>query len=409
MTEGKILYLRYKQRLLGLLIKNGRLLSVNVYDEAARSLTGNIYVGKVQHISKNIQAAFVEFDKGKLAFLSYQEICSSLVLNRPFDGSLHEGDEVVVQVIRDGINGKRPSLTTNISLAGNYLVISRDSTHLGLSLKLSEEKKRALTTFLTEHGLCDAGKTCVQSEDGPDHFGMIVRTNAGNLNDFSPLLQEWDTLRRTLGDICREASYRTCFSCLYQKKEPFIEDLKNYNTEEYGEIVTDCPDIYQILMEEKPSAYPRIRFYEDEYPLAKLYSVGTLLHEALDRRVHLKSGAYLIIEPTEALTSIDVNTGKYEAGRNSEDTFFRINREAAAEIAIQLRLRNLSGMILVDFINMSSEEHNRELLNYLRGLTAKDSVHTCVVDMTPLGLVEITRKRVNRPLQELLSQNTEEK
>ena len=408
MNRGKILYLRYKQRLLGLLIQNGRLLSVGVYNEDDISLVGNIYVGKVQRIIKNIQAAFVEIGEKQLAFLPFDELKDPLVLNRAFDGNLRGGDELIVQVSRDGIKNKQPSLTTNLSIAGNYLAISRENSHLGVSVKLPEKKRKELISFLIKNGLCSPERECVQTEQEVwGHYGMVVRTNAGNLDDLTPLLKEWEDLTSQLFKICKEAPYRTCFTCLYKKEEPFIADLKNYNTEEYDEIVTDCPDIYKVLVQEGENlpARPRVRLYEDDYPLAKLYSVSTLLQSALEERVWLRSGAYLVIEPTEALTAIDVNTGKYDVGINSEDTFFRINKEAAEEIARQLRLRNLSGIILVDFINMEEPAHNRELLNYLRTLTAKDSIHTDIVDMTPLGLVEITRKRVNKPLRALLNLN----
>ncbi|MCH5274244.1 MAG: ribonuclease E/G [Lachnospiraceae bacterium] len=408
MNKGKILYLRYKQRLLGLLIQNGRLLSVGVYDEDAVSLVGNIYIGKVQRIIKNIQAAFVEIGNNQLAFLPLSELKDPLVLNREFDGNLRGGDELVVQVARDGIKNKQPSLTTNLSIAGNYLAISRENSHLGVSVKLPEKKRKELISFLIKHGLCSPERECVQPEKEVwGHYGMVVRTNAGNLDDLTPLLKEWEDLTKQLFKICKEASYRTCFTCLHKKEEPFIADLKDYNTEEYDEIVTDCPDIYRVLVQERENlpAHPCIRLYEDDYPLAKLYSVSTLLQSAIEERVWLRSGAYLVIEPTEALTAIDVNTGKYDAGINSEDTFFRINKEAAEEVARQLRLRNLSGIILVDFINMKDPVHNRELLNYLKTFTARDSIRTDVVDMTPLGLVEITRKRVNRPLRVLLADN----
>lgn len=405
MSKGKILYLRYKQKLLGLLIQSGRLLSAGVYEEESASLVGNIYIGKVQRVIRNIQAAFVEIGDKQLAFLPFSEVKEPLLLNRAFDGSLRGGDEVVVQVARDSLKNKQPALTTNLSIAGNYLVILGGNSRLGVSAKLPDNKRKELISFLADNGLCSNDKVCVPKESECGHYGMVVRTNAGNLTDFTPLLKEWEELTERFFKICKEASSRTCFSCLYKKEEPFIEDLKNYNTEEYDEIVTDCRDIYQLLVleGEKLPARPSVRLYEDEYPLAKLYSVGTLLQAALEERVWLRSGAYLVIEPTEALTAIDVNTGKYDAGRSSEDTFFRINIEAAEEIARQLRLRNLSGMILVDFINMEEEAHNRELINHLKTLTAKDSIRTDIVDMTPLGLVEITRKRVSKPLRALLS------
>lgn len=401
MNTGKLLLIKYKQKTLVLLIRDNRLISVRVYEEDSLSSIGNIYVGRVQSIAENINAAFVEIDKNTPCFLPLSHAGYPHVLNRTYDGKLKAGDELIVQVFRDAIKTKQPVLTTKLSISGTYLVVSDGSEQLGISSKLSDCNKKKIIEVLLKEGMIDQNKRCISME----HMGMVVRTNAGTLSeDMSPLLQEWICLMEEFKNIITGASYRTCFSCLKCNKKGYLTDLKNYYTSEYNEIITDCADIHEELLDyyEGQMNAPPIRYYQDDYPLEKLYSIQTLLDRALNSRVWLKSGGYLIIEPTEALTVIDVNTGKFEAGKDREETFYHINMEAAIEIALQLKLRNISGIIIVDFINMDTEEHNKALLNKLISLIKEDSVKTTVVDMTPLGLVEITRKRVSKPLRELL-------
>ena len=257
--------------------------------------------------------------------------------------------------------------------------------------------------------MIDGNRKCQGIKEGT---GIVIRTNSGTLNDFTPILQEWHALNAEFQRIIEVAPYRTVFSCLRKNDKPYLEDLKGYYTGEIDEIVTDSYEVYLELQEYVTKQkemfgleLPAIRHYNDAYPMEKLYSIKTHINEALESRVWLKSGGYLVIEPTEALTVIDVNSGKYEASKhmNSDELFFRINMEATEEIARQLRLRNLSGIIVVDFINMETEDKKKQLMERLKKLTANDSVRTSIVDITALGLVEITRKRVNRPLRELLT------
>ncbi len=255
------------------------------------------------------------------------------------------------------------------------------------------------------------------SQDNDEAFpkwDIIVRTNSRSLTDFSPIQKEWLLLYEEMQQLLADSLHRTCFSCLQKTQQPYLTDLKNYYEEDIDEIVTDCEDVYLSIKQYREeqsqlsgTILPPVRLYEDTYPLQKLYRTEKLLSDALDSRVWLKSGAYLIIEPTEAMTVIDVNTGKFFKKGQSEDTFFSINMEAAQEIALQLKLRNLSGIIIVDFINIDSAEKQEELLAKLRALTALDSVKTEVVDITPLGLVEITRQRINKPIRELFQRKGE--
>ena len=401
MNDGKLLLIRQNAKILSLLMKNDRLLSAKVYKEDAASLIGNIYIGKVINVSGSTNAAFVEIAPGTSGFLPLAEAKHPHMVNRSAGGSLHPGDELVVQVVRDAVRSKQPVLTAKISLAGTYIAATDDTRVLGISTKLSAEKRKEISAFLKDNSLIDEKHNC------NSQTGMVVRTNAASLNDFTPLIAEWHQLSEQLHTILEAAVHRTCFTCLRQNGKPYLTDLKNYYTDDFNEIITDCEDIYQDLTAYYESCRKEglpiyaVRYYQDEYPLEKLYQVKTRLDGALSSRVWLKSGGYLVIEPTEALTVIDVNSGKCE-GKNGEDTLFKINLEAAEEIALQLRLRNLSGMIIIDFISMTEEEKQQELLRKLRSCVRKDVTKTTVVDITPLGLVEVTRKRTARPLKELL-------
>lgn len=418
-----LLYRDQNQKLLALRIAKNRLLAVHVYDKADTILKGDVYIGKVSHVMRNINAAFVEVQNGYKCFLSLEKPFKAVhLLNRAYDGRLVAGDEIIVQVSREAVKTKPPVVSTEITSSGRYLAIADGSGRLHFSGKLSEDKKQEIAAFLEEINYIDSKRRIRfrQKELSKDNdealpkWDIIVRTNSRSLTDFSPIQKEWLLLYEEMQQLYTAAFHRTCFSCLQKTQQPYLTDLKNYYAEDIDEIVTDCEDVYLSIKQYREeqsqlsgTILPPVRLYEDTYPLQKLYQTEKLLGEALDSRVWLKSGAYLIIEPTEAMTVIDVNTGKFFKKGQSEDTFFSINMEAAQEIALQLKLRNLSGIIIVDFINMNSIEKQEELLAKLKALTALDSVKTEVVDITPLGLVEITRQRINKPIRELFQKKEE--
>lgn len=396
MPKGKVLLFRYQDKILTVLAADNRLLSVTACDEQDSSLVGNIYIGKIQNIVSNIQAAFVEINKGLLCYLSLSDVKEPVLTNgRVWDGKLKVGDELLVQVERDAIKTKQPAVTTKISLSGSYMVLNASKTgKIGISNKISGEKKEEIKTYISEKGLQTA-------------YDAVIRTNAGYLDgNYELLAKEWNCLNEEMNSILEFAAYRTCFSCLKKNMPEYLKALQEIYRNEYEEILTDDREIYGILGEflEKQGNDTPLRLYEDPLlPMQKLYAIETKLQEALGSRIWLKSGGYLIIEPTEALTVIDVNTGKYDAKKgDAEETYYKINLEAAKEIAYQLRLRNLSGIIIVDFINMKSEAHQHSLLQELTNFVKKDVVKTDVIDITALGLVEITRKKINRPLKEQL-------
>lgn len=411
MNDKKLLICKKQDKILVLRIGAGRLLSVQVYDETATALKDNIYIGKVMHVRHNISAAFIDVGQGLSCFLSFEKPLRTVhMLNRPYDGRILEGDELLLQVSKDAVKTKIPVVSTELTISGRYLAISDGTGRLRFSKKLSTEKQREIAGVLKESGY--VGHKWKLLGDNMQLCDVIVRTNSRSLTDYSPLQTEWTYLSEEKDRILSTAQHKTCFSCLKKAAHPYLEDLKDYYAEDIDEIVTDCATLYKELQqyEEEQTSFgallPPIRHYQDDYAMFKLYQLDTRLKEALDSHVWLKSGAYLVIDHTEAMTVIDVNVGKFiKKNVLSPHTFFSVNMEAAQEIALQMKLRNLSGIIIVDFINMESEEMNEKLLERLKELTAMDSVKTEVVDITRLGLVEITRQRISKPLRELFYQN----
>lgn len=350
-------------------------------DEKEASLTGNIYVGRVSDVVPGIQGAFVSISNHQKVFLPFKE-CYAREGTIP----LRQGDELLIQITASAIKTKLPEASTKLHLAGKYCVCRLNEHGISFSKKISSSKESELKTAITNEEI-----------PGRKGYGFIIRTNAGLLSDPEPLLDEMRQFIDIFEQISQTGTYRTVYSCLYRAEDECIKAVKNIPTDQYSEIVTDIPLYYEQLKDCKAA----VRLYQEEsLPLAKLYSLETHLKQALSKKVWLPGGGYLIIEPTEAMTVIDVNSGKgsNQKGMAQGQLYLKTNREAAFEIARQLRLRNLSGMIMVDFINMKSSEDEKNLLVYLRECLEKDPVKTRLVDMTALGIVEITRKKENRPI-----------
>ena len=369
--------------------EEGRICQFNIVREGEEKLLGNIYIGKVKNIRKNIHCAFIEIAPGKMCYYDLEEGEPPIFTNPKKDRVIKEGDEVVVQVSREGIKSKLPSVTGNLNFTGRYLVLTSQRKQLGFSAKLTKEEKARIRTALQKH---------VSGEEG-----IIVRTNA---REASPeeLTEELFRLREKYQELRHRAMSRVCYTLLEKGMSEFLRIFQGVYIRDLEEIVTDDSEIYtQICGEntEGEGGKVPVRFYEDKLlPLSKLYRLEKSLEEALDRKVWLRSGGFLVIEQTEAFVSIDVNSGKFSDKKNTRETFRKINLEAAREIAFQLRLRNLSGIILIDFINMEEEEDKKELLKILQGYLRKDPIKAAVVDMTPLNIVEVTRKKVEKSLEE---------
>ncbi|MEG1876807.1 MAG: ribonuclease E/G [Lachnospiraceae bacterium] len=363
------------------------------------SILGNIYVGKIQNIVSNIKAAFVEIQQNVICYLSLSDCTEPIVCNRTYQGKLIIGDEVLVQVIRDKAKTKEATVSTKLSLSGHYSVVSYPNRKIGFSNKLSAIQRTSLKERITSLSWNHA-------------YGYIIRTNAAEFADatvdITPLQSEIEQLTFQLDQIIKTAPTRPPFSTLYCAPEKYLNLLKNTYRNRLDKIITDDETIYtqveSYLQENQPEDVDKLSFYQDSMiSLEKMLRLDKKLQDALHTHVWLKSGGYLVIEPTEALTVIDVNTGKYSAKQDSEATFLAINLEAAAEIAHQIRLRNLSGIILVDFINMEQSKQDELLLTTLRNHVKQDPIKTNVIDITALGLVEITRKKIEPPLCEQLS------
>ena len=359
-------------------------------ESAGRHLLGNIYVGKVKNIVPNIGAAFVEIESGVNCYYDMKDAEHAVFTHKIGKKPLCIGDELVVQISKEAVKTKAPTVTGNISFTGRYAVLTHGNTRIGVSSKIPkkvrEEYKERLRQFQN------------------DRFGIIVRTNAKDA-PFQDVLDEISRLKAEYEKIMSAAPTRVCFSCLRSAPPSYISNLKNVYMEGMEEIIVGDPELYTRIQAffaaEIPEKEDLLRLYDDSaFPLGKLYSTQTAIEKALREKVWLRNGGYLVIQPTEALTVIDVNSGKSAGKGKNEEGILKINLEAAREAARQIRLRNLSGIIIIDFINLESEENVGLLLKEFRMRLAGDPIQTTLVDITPLNLVEVTRKKVHRPLYE---------
>ncbi|MBQ9989525.1 MAG: ribonuclease E/G [Lachnospiraceae bacterium] len=391
--HNPLIILSQSNKILSLLYQESRLVQANAYPKEGSDLEA-IYIGKVKNVVPSLEAAFVEYQAGETGFLPLKRVKNPLLTNRAYDGRLVAGDELLVQVEKEGIKTKSPGLTCNLSFTGKYAVLTLGIQTLGYSGKLSKTQKEYLSSALMEK--------LPEERPGEEKAGLIIRTNAGELEDLQPLFQELDQLLALKNRVLKEAMHRTCFSCLYQPAPAWLCGVRDLYGFSYDKILTDDPEIFKQIREYLPDE-TRLELYQDQrISLERLYNVKTRIAEALAEKVWLKSGAYLIIQPTEALTVIDVNSGKQQKKKPGDDIFYRINQEAAKEIALQLRLRNISGIIIIDFISQDSDRLDKQLLQELTNLVRMDPVQTDVIDITPLGLVELTRKKINKSLKEQL-------
>ena len=404
--KGKILILELYDNLFSILLDNNQVLSIHAQEKLSEGKTpriGNLYVAKVQNIAVNIGAAFVEIAKGVLTFLPLSEAEYAILTNRKADGTLKAGDELLVQLVKEPVKTKLAGVSAKLSLSGAYTVIELPRKHR-IEMTDADEPRPAGSIRISSklgtkyHHLY---QNLEPLQEIAKKFHIIIRTNAANAADVSDVVKEAQTLAGELDHILEIGDKRVIFSCLHQSEPEYLAFIKNCYRTEYDEIVTDKKEIFEEIQNLEDFKEIPLRLYEDDrLPLYKLYSIETRIQELTGKKVFLKSGAYLIIEQTEALIAIDVNTGKYESRKNPEETYFKINLEAAEAIAVSLRARNLSGMIIVDFINMKKKEHTEQLTEYMKSLLKRDSVPSYVVDITGLGLMEITRQKKNKSFAE---------
>lgn len=377
-----------------------RIVEIRLESDQEKSIFGNIYTGQVENIASNIQAAFVQIEPGKRCYYPLAEAQRAVFsAGRKGNGPLRPGDELLVQVSRDAMKGKLPALTSNLNFTGRYLVLTTGDKKFGLSSKLAQEDRHRLSGWLKE-----------EAERPDKEFGIIVRTNAADASK-EEILKELEWLKGRYHKAVVQGRNRTCFSLVLETEPFYVAAVRDAYGRDLDEIITDVPEIREMILgyleEISPELKEKLRFYQDKLlPLYKLYRVETALDAIQKEKVWLNSGGFLVIQQTEAFVSIDVNSGKYTGKKKMEETFRKINLEAAAEISRQLRLRNLSGIILIDFINMENPDHREELFHVLQKLLRKDPIKSRAIDITPLHILEMTRKKVRRPVIEDIREPT---
>lgn len=392
--ERKLIITRWKEQVLTSLLENGEIVEFHCSPNETKeqAVLGNIYVGKVKNIVPNIGAAFVEVAKGVECYYALDENETPIFTQKIGKKPLCIGDELLVQVSKEAVKTKVPTVSGKLSFTGKYAVLTTGDTRIGISSKLPKESREHFQKLAASY----------QS----DAYGFIIRTNAKDVAE-EVLKAELEQLIQEYEELVKIAGTRVCYSCLKKAPKQYLSELKNIYQDGLKEIVIEDPILYEetiaYLKMYQPEDLGKVHHYEDTLlPLDKLHNIERKLEDALKERVWLKSGAYLVIQPTEALTVIDVNTGKCISKKRDERTYLKINIEAAKEVAKQIRLRNLSGIILVDFINLSGKELMAELVDVFQKELRKDPISTTLVDITKLQFVEVTRKKVRKPLKEAI-------
>lgn len=394
----KIVLTVCKGRRLAALFENEKL--VELYYGPAEKQTGQlgeIYIGKVKKILPNGKGAFVDIGEGRECYYSLEEKYAPIFTRKFGKKECNVGDELIVQIQKEALKTKQPQVSGNLNFTGKYVVLTSGNQTVGVSTKLSRKRREEILNWWKSQGSCYE-----------ESFGIIFRTNAGDAT-YEQLENDISRLYRSYLKVVQYGKMRTCFTCLKQAEDTVFSVLRNVRREKLEEIVVDAvceegrlhEEVKAFLETEQPEDLALLRAYTDAtYPLEKCYSLEYETELALQERVWLKSGAYLVIQPTEALTVIDVNSGK---NQKKEHALWEVNCEAAKEAARQIRLRNLSGIILIDFINMEKIEEKEQLMSLLQKEMNLDTNPGNVVDMTRLQLVEITRKKIQKTLAESLT------
>ncbi|GHT81635.1 ribonuclease G [Betaproteobacteria bacterium] len=378
-------------------VEQGVVQELHVERTASRGIVGNIYLGRVVRVLPGMQSAFIEIGLERTAFLHVADIWSERQNGdaaRPIERILTEGQSLLVQVLKDPIGTKGARLSTQVSLAGRLLVYLPQDKHIGISQRIGDEADREQ---LRER----LAKLVPESEPG----GFIVRTMAENATD-DEFASDIAYLAKLWGEIERASANPVAPRLLHEDLGLSKRALRDLANDETTRIRIDSQanflKLSSFAAEYTPKVLPLLEHYRGDRPLFELYNVEDEIQKALERRVELKSGGYLIIDQTEAMTTVDVNTGGFVGARNFDDTIFKTNLEATQAIARQLRLRNLGGIIIIDFIDMENAEHRDMVLEELRKSLSRDHTKMSVNGFTALGLVEMTRKRTHESLAHLL-------
>ncbi len=367
---------------------------LHIERSTSRGIVSNVYLGKVKRVLPGMQSAFIDIGMERSAFLHVADIWENTADPKPIEHRLFDGQNILVQVIKDPIGSKGARLSTQLSIAGRLLVFLPQESHIGVSQRIESETQR------------DALRASLLAAIPAEHKGgYIIRTvaEAAEQPDFAADVAYLDRLWAALQLTSKTASAP---QLLYQELDISLRVLRDFVNQDTVRIQIDSRATYQKMLDfaeaYTPNAAAKLEHYPGVRPLFDLYGVEEEIERALSKRVDLKSGGYLIIDQTEALTTVDVNTGGFVGLRNFDDTIFKTNLEATQVIARQLRLRNLGGIIICDFIDMDSEEHQATVLEEFKKALARDHTRITVNGFSSLGLVEMTRKRTRESLAHLL-------
>ncbi len=395
------------------IIENNKLVEVFVERRFNKGIVGNIYKGKVTKVLPGMQSAFVNIGLDRDAFLYVGDISENILNIEEFideenieeerttthsevhiEDLLREGQEILVQIAKEPIGTKGPRITAHISLPGRYLVYMPTISHIGVSRKIEDENERERLKQIMEK---------IKKGTG----GYIVRTAAEGMDE-DALKQDVELLQKIWKEIIQKTETVRAPKLIYEELGLLEKVIRDYFTDDTTLMLVDNETAYQQAIQflDKINSrwINRVKLYTKKQPIFELYDIESQIEGALRSKVWLKSGGYIVINQTEALVSIDVNTGRYIGKRSLEETVFKTNKEAVSEIVRQIRLRNLGGIIVVDFIDMEEEEHRKEVLELLENELKRDKSRTNILTIDEIGLVAITRKRVKQSLERELTQ-----
>lgn len=378
-------------------IENGVLQELIIERTRERGMVGNIYKGEVCRVLPGMQAAFVDIGLPKAAFIHISDLCAKDIEEKKSDQIEHylrEGQQLVVQVVKDPLGSKGARLTTEISIPSRYQVYMPYANNSGVSQRIETDTERARL------------RACLDGFRIENNCGGFIARTAAECVPEDVLIADMTFLLKLWESILKKIVLAKPKQFIHKDLPLSIRTLRDLYKESLDRVRVDSKETYNSLLEFAevfvPEIVPVIEHYSGECPVFDIYSVEDEIKKALDRKVKLKSGGYLIFDQTEAMTTVDVNTGGYVGGRNLEETIFKTNLEAAQTIARQLRLRNLGGIIIIDFIDMKSEDHKKLVLQALERHLEKDRAKTKITEVSVLGLVEMTRKRTRESLQHIL-------
>lgn len=367
-------------------VEAGELSEISLERAEDAQIVGNIYKGRVQNVLPGMQAAFVDIGAEKNAFLYIGDGLPKHALEAVKAGAIHTGQYLLVQVVKAATAMKGPRATTHLTLPGRYVVLTPTAEYVGISRRIPDAAERERLRRIAETAR-------------PEGIGLIVRTAAAGRSE-AVLRRDIDYLVNLWRLLLSRARVSSVPTLLYRDADLVIRVVRDYLDDSFAEFVVDQKDAYRracdLLSYTSPDLVQRVRLYEGAQPLFQKYALEEKLKELGERLIELRSGGSIVIDRTEALTVIDVNTGRFVGRTNLADTAFQMNLEAAGEIMRQLRLRDIGGIIVIDFIDMETQAQKEHILHVLEGLAKRDRVKTHVVGITALGLVEITRKKSRR-------------